>query len=199
MRSLLIFGLGITLQAQSVVSMTGPTQSKSGNTVTINLNLVSGKPISGLQWDFVLPTGYTTKVTTGPATVTAGKTIDCVTSHQKCVETGMNQTPIADGVIAIYSLNIPPNAPAGKVDITLSDLVAGDGIGIEVPLTQGTPYSIQILAKQDLNSDGFINETDVNIMRSQRLGTIPCTDDQNGDSVCDVIDVLLIIKAALGV
>jgi hypothetical protein len=51
----------------------------------------------------------------------------------------------------------------------------------------------------DLNSDGAVNGTDVNLGISQALGFAACTNaDLDGDGVCTIIDVQRIISASLG-
>lgn len=50
----------------------------------------------------------------------------------------------------------------------------------------------------DLNGDGVVNATDVQIAVNEALGLSPCTMDLDGTGSCDIADVQRIITAALG-
>jgi len=50
----------------------------------------------------------------------------------------------------------------------------------------------------DVNQDGVVNVTDVQLAVNQVLGIIACTADINKDGVCNVIDVQRVTNAALG-
>jgi hypothetical protein len=55
------------------------------------------------------------------------------------------------------------------------------------------------LSACDLNGDGVVNSSDVQIAISQSLGTAPCTNAAlTGDGSCNVVDVQRVINAALG-
>jgi hypothetical protein len=199
-RSLLFFALPALLAAQSTLTITGPVNSKPGRTVAVSLNLTSttANPVVGIQWDTALLAGWTATVVNGPVSVTAAKDLTCTPTNLVCIVDGLNQNVIANGVVAAYTVSIPATALAGLVSIPLTNLVASDAIGLEVPLVSGPVYSVRVIAKHDLNSDGVTNLLDVQLMRRQRLGLDPCTDDQNEDAKCNVRDVVLVSRAALG-
>jgi hypothetical protein len=50
----------------------------------------------------------------------------------------------------------------------------------------------------DLNSDGVVNSTDVNLAVQMALGQIVCTANINGAGVCNVVTVQRVINATLG-
>lgn len=50
----------------------------------------------------------------------------------------------------------------------------------------------------DLNGDGFVDSSDVQIGTMQVLGTAVCSADLNSDGKCDVVDLQRIINASLG-
>jgi hypothetical protein len=51
----------------------------------------------------------------------------------------------------------------------------------------------------DLNGDGVVNQSDVQLAISQALGTVSCnTADLNGDHSCNVIDIQRVINSSLG-
>ena len=79
----------------------------------------------------------------------------------------------------------------------LLGLVAGDRNGSAMAVSAGPTYSLTILAKADLNGDGAVNSADVSLMANQVTGGT-CSDDQNGDGKCDLLDVLVVVLRALG-
>jgi hypothetical protein len=51
----------------------------------------------------------------------------------------------------------------------------------------------------DLNYDGVVNVSDIQLAINQALGIVPCTSaDLNGDGQCNVLDVQRVVDAALG-
>ena len=50
----------------------------------------------------------------------------------------------------------------------------------------------------DLNSDGKVDSTDVQLATSMALGTSPCTTNIAGTGVCNVVVVQRVVNAALG-
>jgi len=52
--------------------------------------------------------------------------------------------------------------------------------------------------KCDINGDGFLNVTDVQLLLNQTLGSSPVANDLNGDRLVNVRDVQIAMNAALG-
>lgn len=50
----------------------------------------------------------------------------------------------------------------------------------------------------DLNSDGVVNTTDVNMSRDAAIGKVACTGDLDGNGRCDVVDTQRVVNASLG-
>jgi hypothetical protein len=59
--------------------------------------------------------------------------------------------------------------------------------------------STSTISPCDLNADGIVNISDVQVAIGQALGLSPCgSADLNGDGACNVIDVQRVIAAATG-
>lgn len=111
----------------------------------LNLTLSSsGNPPAALQWTFTYEPGtlYALNVELGPSAISAAKTITCAAGSGvlTCLLAGVNQTPIADGIVAI--VNVTPVAGiTGLIPIGISGIVGASAAGARVPLV-GTGGSI---------------------------------------------------------
>lgn len=201
--SLFLLFLGLLFpaqsQAQTTITLTGPASARPGTTVTIETTLSTTAQPSGLQWSLALPSTWTPTPAAGPAATAAQKDLYCSVDPVDllCLLVGLNANPIGSGVVARYTVTLPPATPRGPTPIPLAGLLAADSLGTPIPVTPGPPYSLLILARHDLNGDGVTNQQDLLLMLDQILRRSPCTDDQNGDGRCDLIDALLVIRGAL--
>lgn len=50
----------------------------------------------------------------------------------------------------------------------------------------------------DINSDGSVNVTDVNMSRDAAIGKVGCSGDLDGNGRCDVVDTQRVVNASLG-
>lgn len=201
-------GLFLALTAAAVygqqLTLSGPTTAKPGATVNLNL-AVSASTGTGaaFEWQVNLPAGFTATAAAGAASTSAAKTLTCTASFAFCLLYGQNVSTITDGVVATYAVKIPTTAVGSNL-ITLSSLLGASAASPATALTvtSGVPYSIAVIAKQDLNGDGKIDITDVNLMAAEVLDsqTNPsaCVDDQDGDGKCTLIDVMVVLLKALG-
>jgi hypothetical protein len=72
------------------------------------------------------------------------------------------------------------------------------GLGLH-PLYSGSNAGPSAASACDLNSDGLVNVSDVQLSVNQALGILSCTTgDLNGDGRCDVVDVQRIVNASIG-
>jgi hypothetical protein len=105
--------------------------------------------------------------------------------------------------LAVFDFHLLPGGPA--IDSGVNTGVATDRDGLIRPqgsafdigayeFVQGTPVQT---SRCDLNGDGVVNQTDVNLAISQALGTSTCSAaDLVGNGKCDVVDVQRVINAA---
>lgn len=192
----LLWALG--LNAQSLF-LSGPTSAKAGTNITISVNGSGATAVAPAaeQWIFTPPNGFgITAVSDGPVLAPAGKNRSCNPANVLCLVWGLNQNLLGNGVVASYSVSIPPTAN-GNVTFTLTGIVMADRNGIGVPVTAPGPFSLSVCARSDIDCSGATNITDVQAMVNQILANT-CADDQNGDTKCDVVDVQLIVNKALG-
>ena len=202
MKFFTIFALfSLSLYGQSL-SLTGPATVKQGKTFTINVNLAGSTATApaAAQWTLNVGGGLST---TGTSTSVPNKNVQCSTAaNPLCIIYGINQNVIPSGVIASHTISVPANTPTGSKSFSLVSPIAVTTTGASWPITSGTPianpYTIIVTSIADINNDGVINSADVGLMADQvTSGT--CTDDQNGDSACNIIDVYLVVLRALGV
>ncbi len=203
-RTLFLLLLILPLKAQSTTfTLTGPATAKPGTPITLTL-AAAGTTDTGaaaVQWTMGWPTGYTAAVVAGAADT--GKTLSCTAPSATCIVWALNTTVIPNGQVAIYTVNVPANA-TGTVTFTLSALVSASPLGSGVTSTAGATYTATISPKEDLNGDGKVDLTDVQLEVNQALlaSTTPsaCTPvwDTNGDGKCDVLDVLHEVLKVMG-
>lgn len=195
---ILLISFACSLGAQNTLTLTGPSTTRPGSDVELVLSLAApeARP-AGLQWSLELPPNVQAVVAPGAAAVAAEKTLHCTTAGTMCLLVALNDTTIAPGEVARYTLAVPLDAAKGLYQIPLSGLVAGSAAAIVQPIAAGAAYEIRVLARSDLNGDGATNIIDLNLMLDQVLGRTACTDDQNGDGKCDLIDLLAVIRGAL--
>jgi hypothetical protein len=109
---------------------------------------------------------------------------------------GLNQTVIANGLVAYATLTLSPQFLIGSTAVTLSNCTSSSALGgsLSTGCTAGTVTAFTC----DLNGDGVVNVVDVQLIINEALGVIPPIHDLNGDGVVNVADVQLVINAALG-
>ena len=198
----LAFLLFVSLLSAQTLTLTGPASVKQGKSVTLNLGVGGPVVAAGLQWTVGLPVGFTATSVIGGAGTTAAKTLYCTSDAALCLLVGMNTTAIGNGTVAVYSLAVPSTATLGANPIPLSGLVAVNAAGGSLAITPGATYSILVLAKQDINGDGVVDNADVQLMidqvRAARTNPAACVDDMNADGKCDLVDVFNVVLKALG-
>ena len=82
------------------------------------------------------------------------------------------------------------SSPAGIAKLVLT----GSGGGTSFTLDDMT---VSTVSRCDLNQDGVTNVTDVQRIVNE-VGATPATDDLNGDSRIDSLDIQLVVTSALG-
>lgn len=188
----------------ATMTLSGPSTAKAGQTISLSLSAsgTTNTGAAGFQWAIALPANYTATVSAGAAATTAVKTPSCTTDGSFCILVGQNATIIPNGVIASISLKVPASAPASPQAFPLSSLVGVDAGGINVATTSGAAYSLTITDKRDLNGNGTVDATDVQLMVNEVIAarTSPgaCVDDLNGDGRCDLLDVFQVLLKSLG-
>lgn len=187
--------------AQTTLTLSGPATARPGQTINLTLALAGSTPTgpAALQWSLTTPAGFSvTSATEAAAATAASKTLNCTAARTLCLLYGMNANVIGNGGAVALSVSVPAAASPGAAALPLAGVLASTAAGAGMVISAGTAYSVTILARADLNGDGAINATDVSLMATEAKGDAACTDDQNGDGKCDVIDVFIVILRSLG-
>jgi hypothetical protein len=171
--------------AQSL-TLTGPAKVRVGQQVVLSLNYTAGAtPIAAIQWESPAQPW---------ATNIPGKSITCNPANGRCVLAGLNVDALPAGVIATSSWTVPPSGiPAA---ITISAVIAADPLANLVAVAPVVPLPVSLYG--DVTGDREVNVADINAAVAQLNGLVPCASaDQNGDSVCNVVDVVLVVIEVL--
>ena len=125
--------------AQSITLSIGSGSATAGGTVAVPINLTStgGAQTSGFEWSFNFSpdiTGVT--VVAGSSTSSAGKSLSC--SGNNCLIVGFNATVIADGPVAVATVQIAPHPSSTAIPIQLTSVVASTAGGVSVPSSGGS-------------------------------------------------------------
>lgn len=193
------------LHCQSLqLAVVGNGPIRAGNTIQISLSLVggSGSGIAGIEESITASTGGTITVAAGPADTATGKTPHCeavASGVYICVDVALNATTFADGIIHVYTLQIPANAAPGQSTVTLGNLAAVNAAGTPVAITGNTlNFTLASpISPCDLDGSGVTDALDLDLAIKQALGLATCT-DLTGDGKCTVVDIQRVINAALG-
>lgn len=186
--------------AQAQLTLSGPATARPGQSVAVTVSH-NAAGASGFQWTATYPAGWTVdRALTAAAAAAASKTLQASTDSRIALVYGMNQNVIQTGALAVITLAVPAAAAPGPASITLSGAVAATAQAVPIPISAGPALAIAVLAREDLNGDGKIDQADLAIAADAATGRAACgSADINNDGKCDLIDALLVIKAALGI
>ena len=115
------------------LSLSSATASSAG-TVTLNLTLAGGgNSASALQWTLQYPAAVSTiSASAGSALTSTGKGLTCqaASGSYSCIASGMNTSPIGDGVVAMIQVTT-----AQVAAITVSNAMGATAAGSAVTLS----------------------------------------------------------------
>lgn len=98
---------------------------------TLNVTLASqGASLSGMQFDLIYDASFLNiTVIAGPAAEAAGKNVQSAVlegGHQRVLIVGMNQTTVADGVVAVLQVSLKGQAAGKTFPIRLTAQAGAD-------------------------------------------------------------------------
>lgn len=203
LKTILIFSITSALAlAQVTISLTGPATAKPGSSVMLSLSCnATSTGAAAFQFSVQPPVGFTQAATIGAAATAGSKSLTCTTDSTFCMIYGINLTLIGNGALASYNVTIPANAPIGPATFTLGGS-AVTATGSSEVVTLGTPYSLTILDPRDINGDGKVDVSDLQVLITEiiaaRSNPAACVNDLNADGKCDVFDVMVMVLKILG-
>lgn len=129
------------------------------------------------------------------AWATAGDAVTCNPANGTCLIAG-SQTVMSDGAVATIPITLGPTAgtdPVALSGLFAAAVIGGQGVMVN-GMTVGVAYSIKVLSRCDLNSDGIVNAADVQLMIGDALGLSTCPTGYT----CNLVAVVNEIIAATG-
>jgi hypothetical protein len=134
----MILAISPTLVLAQTLTL-APASGNPGNSISMNLALVSGGAPAALEWNLSYPTAAVTSITvsTGAAATAAGKTVMCVpagTGTYTCVMAGLNNNGIADGTVATANRTLASGA-TGDVQIGVGSALGATPLGTAQAVT----------------------------------------------------------------
>lgn len=197
----LVLLLGALTIAQAVPSLSvikAAGNVAPGSTFSINV-VLSGSASQNqadVEWDFTTPNGVTISgATAGAAATAASKTLACF--QNRCLISGINQNPLADGVLATFNVTLPATIAVGPVVTIANDanLVSATIAGARLATNVGgVPLAY---APCDLDGSGSVDGADVGLILAQALGQTACNNSLTGNG-CTAVDVRRVEVAAQG-
>jgi dockerin type I repeat protein len=201
--SLLI--LTLSAMAQDQFSISSGQSVKVGSIATRDITISSGTPLpAAAQFTVSWTNMSNVSVSIGSVSTGASKNLSCAPASPtsiSCLVVGLNQTTIPNGQLAkvtFTAVKTPSlSGTLSTVAGTIIPLVV-DPNAIPIPTTGGS-VTIPFVRAEDLNSDGVVNQFDLDLFWQQMMPGGTCTTgDINGDGKCDVLDAQMIAMAALG-
>lgn len=199
----------VSLAAQTLTLSAVPPTIKVGTSTTVTITLTSsGTPIVGLQYQLSAG-GFAgaalSPAVASPSTVTAGKSVQC-NGSLLCILFGVSpapanvvsNNPLVSGPLITHQLTVSgASARPGTLTLSLTNALAADASAGPVLIANASTIITVTPSQFDVNADGVVDFSDVLAAVSQALGTCG-TADVNVDGKCNIVDIGLIIRAALG-
>ncbi len=189
--------------ANLVTLAVGTSSGSAGRTVElpIAISATGTAAPAGLQMDLGFDAAKLSFVSArvGEQSTASGKSLSSSTLPNGLVRlliSGVNQNTIAAGAAAYASFQLTNSFTSGTSALTATNCASTDISG-GLLLTSCAGGLIRY-ATCDINGDGNINVSDVQLVINQALGVVPATNDLNGDGAVNVADVQIVINAVLG-
>jgi len=174
-----------------------------GATLQVPINLTSQGTASPAMFQTDLSFDQT-KLTFSSAQVagqatTAGKSLTTTllaNGNVRLLVTGLNQTVIANGLVAYATFTLNQQFLIGSTPLALMNCTSSSALGMS--LSTGCTAGAVTAFTCDINGDGAVNVVDVQLIVNEALGVAPPVNDLNHDGAVNVADVQIVINAALG-
>jgi VWFA-related protein len=181
------------------------TTAASGATVDVPVTLTATTAPSGFQYDLAYDNSKLTFVQAkqGDQTKAANKDISTnalSSSSLRVLAAGLNQGLIGNGTVVLMNFRLNSAFSSGAASLTCSNAQSTDANSRAITPTtcQSGTLTVRASCSCDVNGDGSINVSDVQLIVNQALGIVSNRCDINADGQTNVLDVQMVVNATLG-
>ena len=160
---------------------------------------------SGFQYDVAYDNSKLTFVQAkqGDQTKAANKDISTnalSSSSLRVLAAGLNQGLIGNGTVVLMNFRLNSGFSSGTASLTCSNAQSTDANSKAITPTtcQSGTLTVRAACSCDVNGDGTINVSDVQLIVNQALGIVSNRCDINADGQTNVLDVQMVVNATLG-
>ena len=186
----------VNLSAANVAATPGQTVDVPLSMACLGTAMPAGFQVD-LDYDHQKLTFLSARV--GPQLSGANKSLSSSTLPNgdiRLLASGVNLTPISDGVVAYASFTLRASFGSGSTPLNLLHCAAATSMGGAL----ATGCSAATLRSQgcDLNGDGGVDITDLLAVTAEVLGVARPVHDLNQDGAVTVVELQMILNAAMG-
>lgn len=181
------------------------TTAAPGATVDVPVTLTATTAPSGFQYDLAYDNSKLTFVQAkqGDQTKAANKDISTnalSSSSLRVLAAGLNQGLIGNGTVVLMNFRLSSGFSSGTANLTCSGAASTDANSRAITPTtcQSGTLTVRGACSCDVNGDGTINVSDVQLIVNQALGIVSNRCDINADGQTNVLDVQMVVNATLG-
>jgi len=181
------------------------TTAAAGATVDVPVTLTATTAPSGFQYDLAYDNSKLTFVQAkqGDQTKSANKDISTnplSSSSLRVLAAGLNQGLIGNGTVVLMNFRLNSGFSSGTASLTCSNAQSTDANSRAITPTtcQSGTLTVRASCSCDVNGDGNINVSDVQLIVNQALGIVSNRCDINADGQTNVLDVQMVVNATLG-
>jgi hypothetical protein len=193
---------GASMTSSVAFSLTGEIGTP-GQTVQVPINLTATGTAAAATFQMDLSFDQTkltfTAASAGAQMIAANKNISSTllaNGNVRLVATGINQTAIANGLAAYATFTLNAQFLLGSTTVTPLNCTSASGLGsaLSTACTGATVTAFTC----DINGDGKVDVTDVQLLVNEVLGVTPPVNDLNHDGVVNVLDLQKLLMAVQG-
>jgi len=147
-----------------------PSSAKANQTITCTVS-VSGTPVATQGQLTITPTAGSPVLGTLTTPIANKQVAAQMGTNNIWLVYGMNQSTMPNGTMLSIQFVMPNSAVT--VTIPQSSVYASDPNGGALTVTANPPATVALVSNCDINSDGVVNQADVDALKATILGNPP--------------------------